>query len=240
VPAGEDNLVLRAARRLADAAGIGAGARLSLTKRLPVAAGLGGGSADAAAALTALVRLWRVELDAGRLAALALDLGADVPVCLVARAAFVGGIGEAIDPAPLPPAPLLLVNPGVALVTADVFRARAAAGTAFGAAGPRWSSAPADAAALIARLAGTRNDLEAAASGLVPAVGQALAAIAAQPGCRLARMSGSGATCFGLFTTSAAAAGAAAAIRAARSGWWVASTMLRDAPVPARISDQGA
>lgn len=227
LPVGDENLVLRAARLLAAETGTRAGVRFVLTKRLPVASGLGGGSADAAAALRALARLWRLDLDAGVLAALALRLGADVPVCLAGHAAFVGGIGEAIEPAPaLPKAPLLLVNPGMGLATAAVFRARADGGAAFGEAAPRWISAPADAAALAASLAGTSNDLTDAACRLAPAIRDVLSALAALPGCLLARMSGSGATCFGLFASMQAAEAGAAALSAARPGWWIAPTAL--------------
>ena len=120
-----DNLVLRAARALADAAGVRPWAALRLVKRLPVASGIGGGSADAAAALLATGELWRVTHKPGALAKLALKLGADVPVCLEGKAAQVGGIGEKIDPAPpLPRAPLVLVNPLVPLPTPAVFKAR--------------------------------------------------------------------------------------------------------------------
>lgn len=228
LPGVDDNLVLRAARLLAAETGTTVGARLVLTKRLPVASGIGGGSADAAAALKALARLWRLDLDTARLAALALRLGADVPVCLGDRTAFVGGIGEAIIAAPpLPPTSLLLVNPGAALATAAVFRARTETGAAFGEAAPRWTSAPADAAALAARLAGTRNDLTDAACGLVPAIREALDAIASLPGCLLARMSGSGATCFGLFAAKPAVDAAAAALSAAHPDWWIVPTALR-------------
>ena len=230
LPAADDNLVLRAARLLAAETGTTAGARLVLTKRLPVASGIGGGSADAAAALEALARLWRLDPGAGRLAALGLQLGADVPVCLGGRPAFVGGIGESIVAAPpLPPVSLLLVNPGAALATAAVFRARTESGAAFGDAAPRWTSAPTDAAALAARLAGTRNDLTDAACGLVPAIRAALAAIASLPGCLLARMSGSGATCFGLFGSMPAAEAGAAALAAAHPRWWIVPTALRGA-----------
>ena len=241
VPKGADNLVLRAARDLARSAGIAPGARLALTKRLPVAAGIGGGSADAAAALRGLVRLWRLDVAADRLATLALALGADVPVCLAGRPAHVGGIGERITPvAALPAIPLLLVNPGVPVPTEAVFRAWAATpGAAFGPAAPTWATPswappPRDAAALAAALGATRNDLAAAACGLAPAVGKAAAAIAAQPGCLLARMSGSGGTCFGIFPTAAAAQAAEAALTASRPGWWVAATTTLggDAPDP--------
>jgi len=210
--AGEDNLVLRAARALAAAGGIAPKAALSLTKNLPAASGLGGGSADAAASLRLLGRMWGVE----GLADLAVGLGADVPVCLGApRPARMGGIGEVLSAAPaLPELGLCLVNPGVAVATASVFAARR---------GPfsppaRLPGGWADAASLAADLARLGNDLEAPAIGLCPAIRAALAALEALPGCLLARMSGSGATCFGLFPDPAAAARAAAGL--GRPGWW--------------------
>lgn len=220
--AGEpDNLVLRAARLLAEAQGIVPRAALALEKRLPVASGIGGGSADAAAALKALARLWGLGLDEAALMGLALRLGADVPICLGGRAAFVGGIGEELSAAPaLPEAALLLVNPGSALATPAVFRAREGAFSAPA----RFESAIADAASLAAVLAERRNDLTPPAQALCPAIGTVLAALAAAPGCRLARMSGSGATCFGLFDDAAAAARAAPAL--ARPGWWVTPARL--------------
>lgn len=234
--AGEDNLVLRAARALAEECGARAGARLHLTKRLPVASGIGGGSADAAAALRALVHLWRVAIAPERLASLALGLGADVPVCLAGRPALVGGIGETVVPVPaLPAVALLLVNPGVPLGTAAVFRARAQGGAGFGPAAPGWT-APRDAAELAGRLAATRNDLEAAARSLVPDIGDVLQAIAGAPGCLLARMSGSGATCFGIFGALADARHAAASLAAAHPGWWTAPALLRDAQAPDAVA----
>ena len=122
---GDDNLVLRAARLLADRAGVAAGAALYLDKHLPVAAGIGGGSSDAAAALLALERLWRISLADEALYALGAKLGADIPACLYGRAVWVGGIGERLEPAgPLPEAGILLVNPRRALPTAAVFAAR--------------------------------------------------------------------------------------------------------------------
>ncbi len=215
-----DNLVLRAARALADAAGIAPTARLELDKTLPVASGIGGGSADAAAALRLLARLWGIAPggSGGRpvdLAALAAGLGADVPVCLAGRPARMGGVGEVLAPAPrLPEFGLVLVNPGVPVATPDVFRARTGPFSAQAALPDGWP----DAAAMAEDLAQLRNDLEAPARGLCPPVGAALDALAARPGCLLARMSGSGATCFGLFPTPAAAETAAAAL--ARPGWW--------------------
>ena len=221
-----ENLVLRAARSLRARAGATAGADLRLTKSLPVAAGLGGGSSDAAAALRALVELWRLSVPEAELSDIAADLGADVPVCLAGRPSVVGGIGERIDPAPaLPPAWLVLVNPGVPLATAVVFGARE--GPFSGPA--RWAEPLADASALARRLAGCRNDLEPAARRLAPEIGEVLTLLTGTEGCLLARLSGSGATCFGLYAEQAGATRAAAAIRAVRPHWWVHAAPILDA-----------
>ncbi|MGD9537575.1 MAG: 4-(cytidine 5'-diphospho)-2-C-methyl-D-erythritol kinase [Alphaproteobacteria bacterium] len=221
--AGPDNLVLRAARALAEAADRPAHASLTLVKRLPVASGIGGGSADAAAALKALCALWRLDLDAEVLSGLALSLGADVPVCLAGRAARVGGIGEEIAPFDgLPEAGLLLVNPGLPLSTASVFKARAGAFSP-----PASFAAPVnDARALAEALKRTRNDLEAPARTLLPEIGEVLNALDASDGCLLARMSGSGATCFGLFEDEAAASRAAAMLALRHPNWWLAPARL--------------
>ncbi|HEY7609895.1 MAG TPA: 4-(cytidine 5'-diphospho)-2-C-methyl-D-erythritol kinase [Alphaproteobacteria bacterium] len=221
-----DNLVLRAARALADAAGVRPHAALRLIKRLPVASGIGGGSADAAATLAAAGALWRVTPKPGALAALGLKLGADVPACLAGKAAQVGGIGEKIAPAPaLPRVPLVLVNPLVPLPTPSVFKARSGP---FSKPAP-LPAAPRDARDLAEALAARRNDLADAAIGLVPEIKVMLAALEAQPGCLLARMSGSGATCFALFAREAEAAAATAALRANNPAWWVkASELLSD------------
>ncbi len=209
-----DNLVLRAARALAAAAGIEPRAALRLEKRLPVASGIGGGSADAAAALRLLDRLWGLDLGMGRLREIGAGLGADVPVCIEARPARMGGVGEVLSPAPvLPECGLLLVNPGVALATPAVFRARSGDFSPPAALPAGWP----DAAAMARDLGALRNDLEAPAVTLCPPVAEVLAALAALPGCLLARMSGSGATCFGLFTDAAAARRAAALLP---RGWW--------------------
>ena len=228
VPAGEDNLVLRAARALANEVGRPAKTAIRLTKSLPVASGIGGGSADAAATLRALLRLWRVGIDGERLRRLALALGADVPMCLSGLPAFVGGIGERIDPAPdLPPFALVLVNPRVALPTARVFAQHA---------GPFSQSArfdgerPDDARALARMLARRRNDLSAAAMAIAPEVATALRALAGTPGVLLSRMSGSCATCFGLYETPAAAAVASRALAAQHPVWWIeAASVAADA-----------
>ncbi len=223
-----ENLVLLAARALRARFAVKAGAHLRLRKRLPVAAGLGGGSADAAAALLGLAHLWRLQVDPSELAEIAARLGADVPVCLAGRPSFVGGIGERVVPAPpLPPGWLVLVNPGTPLSTRAVFAAR------DGSFSPprRWQEGLADAGALADRLAACRNDLEAPARRLVPEIGEVLTVLAARGRCRLARMSGSGATCFGLFGSSDSAAAAATEIAAERPAWWVAAApILPDGP----------
>lgn len=219
----DDNIVLRAARLLADAAGIAPRAAITLTKRLPVAAGIGGGSADAAAALRGLARLWNLSIPENDLRALGLRLGADVPVCLAGRPTTMTGVGEQLDAAPtLPPAWLVLVNPRRPLSTPAVFKAR---GGDFTPARP-LVEAPADAAALAVALAGRRNDLTQAAIALEPVVGDMLALIAAQPACLLARMSGSGATCFGLFAAEAEARAAETALARLHPEWWVAAAEL--------------
>jgi 4-diphosphocytidyl-2-C-methyl-D-erythritol kinase len=209
-----DNLVLRAARALAEATGRAPKAAITLTKLLPVASGIGGGSADAAAALRVLDALWETGLDAAALEAIAAKLGADVPVCIASRPARMMGVGEILSAAPeLPACGLLLANPRIALPTPQVFRAR------------RGEFSPpaemparlADAAALADWLRPLGNDLQDAALSLCAAIAEVLSAIAAQPGCLLARMSGSGATCFGLFATPAQAQAAAKALPA---DWW--------------------
>ncbi|MGE5476019.1 MAG: 4-(cytidine 5'-diphospho)-2-C-methyl-D-erythritol kinase [Bacteroidales bacterium] len=221
--ADDDNIVLKAARALAAHAGIPPNAHIRLTKRLPVAAGIGGGSADAAAALRGLARLWRLNVPETELRALGLRLGADVPVCLAGRPTIMTGVGETLTPAPvLPPAWLLLVNPRRPLSTPAVFKARTGA---FSAPQP-LTEAPADARALADALETRRNDLTQAAISLEPVIGDTLALIAAQPGCLLARMSGSGATCFGLFADATTAQPAAAALTSAQPGWWVAAAPL--------------
>lgn len=223
-----DNLVLRAARLLAAEAGVPARARIALAKRIPVAAGLGGGSADAAAALRLLDRLWRVRAAPEDLARLGARLGADVPVCLAGRPSLLRGIGERLDPAAPPPAAaaLVLVNPRRPLATARVFAACAArprrAAPAMG--------ARADTATFARALARRRNDLTGAAAGLEPAIPAMLAELVVA-GARLARMSGSGATCFGLFDDLDAAGRAVAWLTSRGLPWWSRAVAIRrDAP----------
>ena len=204
---GGDNLVLRAARKL-DAS---RGAALRLTKNLPVASGIGGGSADAAAALRLLSRLWGCPVPEGA----AVALGADVPVCLASKPARMQGVGDVLLEAPrLPRFGMVLVNPGVPVATPAVFARRTGGFSAPAEFPDGW----ADVAAMAGDLAALGNDLEVPAIALCPPIGEVLAAIAATPGALLARMSGSGATCFGLFASAGAARAAAAAL--SRPGWW--------------------
>jgi 4-diphosphocytidyl-2-C-methyl-D-erythritol kinase len=217
-----DNLILRAARALAAEAGIVPRARLMLEKILPVASGIGGGSSDAAATLRLLCGLWDMPADLAVLSPLATALGADVPVCLRREATRMGGIGERLDPAPaLPDCGLVLVNPGVVVSTALVFRSRQAAFSAPAVLPEGWL----DAAAMAADLRALSNDLEAPAIALCPAIADVLATLCARPDCLLARMSGSGATCFGLYPSPEAARHAAVGL--ARKGWWVWGGGLR-------------
>jgi 4-diphosphocytidyl-2-C-methyl-D-erythritol kinase len=223
----DDNLVLKAASALAAEIPDLKLGRFVLDKRLPVAAGLGGGSSDAGAALRLLARANRIALSDARLQKVAQRIGADVPVCLVPRTRRMRGIGEMLSaPLTIPKLSAVLVNPGVAVPTRDVF-----AMLGLKAGGPRRRAAPARRLpsarkALFELLADGRNDLEPAAVKLQPVIARVLAALRDAPGCRLARMSGSGATCFGLFTSARAAAAAARKLKAAYPRWWVKATVL--------------
>lgn len=212
VPVGDDNLVLRAARALAP----GRGAAITLEKHLPAASGIGGGSADAAAALRALARLWDLPVP-DRVGL--MRLGADVPVCAASRPMRMSGLGEILAPvSALPDFHLVLANPGVAVSTPAVFRALASPDNA-----PMPDRLPdcATAEELALWLRMMRNDLEAPAIALCPEIRATLAALSELPGCLLARMSGSGATCFGLFAGPAAARAGAQALSIAHPDWWV-------------------
>ena len=229
--AGDDpgaNLVLRAVRALLAHAGVAEpDARLLLDKALPVAAGLGGGSSDAGAALRVARAAFAPGLANDALEALAAQVGADGPACLWARPVVGSGRGDTLRPAPvLPPLHAVLVNPRVACPTGPVYRAYDAAGAPGGADAPDLPSSFDDLDALVQRLASARNDLEAPAAALVPAVAQVLGALRARPQVRLARLSGSGATAFGLCPTGAAAGDAAHALAAEHPGWWVRACRL--------------
>ena len=215
VPEGPENLVLKAA------ALFGAGAAVGLDKCLPAASGIGGGSSDAAAALRGMAALTGQPLPD---AAAVLKLGADVPMCLDPRPARTRGIGEDLTPVALPALPAVLVNPRVEVPTPSVFKALSCKDN------PPLPEIPAfaDAGACIAWLADQRNDLQAPAVAQAPVIAEVLAVLAALPGCKLARMSGSGATCFGLFATEAEAEAAQAALARAHPAWWSAHGSLGD------------
>lgn len=215
--AGEgDNLVTRAARAYAEAFARPNDGALTLVKRLPVASGIGGGSADAAATLRALAKRDGVALDDPRLFAIANALGSDVPACLLGRSALGRGRGEQLEPvAGLTDMPVLLVNPGVAVSTGPVFAA--------------WDGrdrGPIGEGALLGRALLGRNDLEMPARRIAPAIGEALALLLDGDGTRLVRMSGSGATCFALYDRPEDRAAAAAAINTLRPGWWCLESAL--------------
>jgi len=212
-----EDLCMRAASRLSAEFGCAANVRISLHKNIPVAAGVGGGSADAAAVLRLLCRMWGVPSDDPRVAAVALELGADVPVCLLSRAAHVHRLGEQVAPLKnFPALHLLLVNPAVPVSTASVFRA-------YGGGGELFTDPPATFTPDALRDL-TRNDLGVPAALLCPEIADVLAVLEGVSGCRLARMSGSGPTCFGVFDDADACATAALQIVQARPGWWVCPT----------------
>ena len=216
--AGSDNLILRAVMALRKASGVQKPVSLRLCKNLPVASGIGGGSADAAATLRLLNRYWQLHWPIGRLAALGSELGADVAACVWSTAQYGGGRGDLLRPiaeSGLAGQPVLLVNPGVGVSTTDIFRAWD---------GKDRGSLPSGDVLAVASAA--RNDLTKPALALQPVIGAVLELLSAQDRVELVRMSGSGATCFGLFPDPASCDAAAAALRAAQLGWWVMPTRL--------------
>lgn len=223
-----DNLVLAAARSWAGQYGASDhGAEIELIKALPVASGIGGGSADAAAALRGLNRLWRVEPPADGMNSLALKLGADVPVCLHCGSCRMSGIGEAISPiGQMPKFAAILVNPAVPVATAQVFSKIGLEPGGSGKGALDEIPTGSDAGDWLTWLKDQRNDMQDAAIELTPVIGECLATIANREGCQFTRMSGSGATCFGLFATPAQAKAAAAELSAAQPQWWVADTTI--------------
>ena len=223
----DGNLVLKAAREMsARQNGLTLGA-FRLDKRLPVAAGLGGGSADAAAALRLIARANGLTRDDPQLYAAARATGADVPVCLDSRPRIMRGIGDILsEPLTLPTLPAVLVNPGVALATKEVFAGWATASSPSPKAGFAALGAPPTRAALLEFLLAQANDLERPAIALAPVIADVLAVLRNSVGCKVARMSGSGATCFALFASAAAAHRAARALRSKFPNWWIRSTTL--------------
>ncbi len=210
---GDDNLVLRAARALSEATGTRSGAHLHLQKRIPVAAGLGGGSADAAATLRLLSRLWRIEVCDTLLIRIATELGADVAACIASHTARGTGIGEQLDEANFPEiagTPLLLVNPGIACPTGAIFQGW-----------PGIDRGP------LTDWRDGRNDLEEVAASLFPAIRDVLAALSEKPGATFCRMSGSGASCFALFDEIESRDAAQNQIVSAHPNWWTMASRLR-------------
>ncbi|PCI39416.1 MAG: 4-(cytidine 5'-diphospho)-2-C-methyl-D-erythritol kinase [Rhodospirillaceae bacterium] len=261
VPSGPDNLVLKAARLLAERLGVQANAHITLEKNLPVASGIGGGSTDAAATLRALVKFWALKLSdkqihqaanligddsntrltletlfsswsddlcSAQMDDLALRLGADVPVCLEGRTVFMAGIGEQLTLAPPLPSPvwIVLANPHVALSTPSVFNART---DGFSTAQPFYET-PKDVQGLVKLLAQRKNDLAAPAIALAPKIQDVLDALNAQNNCLLARMSGSGATCFAIFSSQASALSAQDNLAETQPLWWVKAARIMDSP----------
>ena len=219
----DDNLVLRAARALiAEARRPVAPFGLALTKRLPVASGLGGGSSDAGATLRLLREALSLRLDDARLEALATALGADGAACLWGRPVIAEGRGERLSPAPgLPLVDAVLVNPGVPVATGEIYRAFDAGGRFGDVAPPLAPEAFEDAVELAAWLAGQRNDLQGSAVAAAPEVGDVLETLAGEPECLLARVSGSGGTCFALCRSDYEAEGLAERIEALAPSWWI-------------------
>ncbi len=225
----EPNIAERARDLMRKSAGLAIGksaVHIKIDKRIPVAAGLGGGSADAAATLRALNRLWSLDWPLERLSALAQSLGADVPACVESRGTWMTGTGEQLRPVAITgPVPMVLVNPGIELATATVFRALE---PPFAEPIPTPPTHFEDRAALVAWLQTGCNDLQQPAGHRAPVIDTVLKDLADQPGCALARMSGSGATCFGLFGGQADCDAAAAALADRHPEWWVwRGSMLR-------------
>jgi 4-diphosphocytidyl-2-C-methyl-D-erythritol kinase len=221
----KDNLILRAARVFATALGRDPTLAFELEKNLPIASGIGGGSADAAAALRAMMRLWGDP--PGSILKIALELGADVPVCMRKRPSFMTGVGENVRTVPrLPEINAVLANPGIGVSTQAVF-GRLQAGPVQ--APDRLPLLPGVETLdrLLTWLRENENDLEAPAIALEPVIGTVLAELSQTPGCRLARMSGSGATCFALYDNPFDAADAAAELSKAHVDWWVRATKFR-------------
>lgn len=219
-PAAE-NLVIRAAERLRALVPGAPGARLTLDKHLPVASGIGGGSADAAAAIRLLCRAWSIDPAAEAVAGLARSLGADVPMCVAGRALRAVGIGQDLTPLPAPPAlGLLLVNPRVPVSTPAVFARLTRRDN------PALAAVPRRTEDYLPALLAARNDLQEAAVAVAPEIGAVLGALADLNGALIARMSGSGATCFGLFPDRSAAETAAEDLSAARPDWWIRAASI--------------
>ena len=223
LPDTKENIVLKAARALAETCAVTTGAEIILEKNLPVASGIGGGSADAAAVLKALCQLWNTDISEQKLSEIALRLGADVPSCLCSEAVQVSGIGDVLTPAPaFPRLFVVLVNPNKPVSTPAVFKTR---DPVFSQASPLTEKI-ADFDDFILALSRRRNDLYEAACRLEPDIGQVIWELNDSPFCRLARMSGSGGTCFGLFPDAQKAFSACEKMRSKHPNWWFLNTMI--------------
>ena len=221
---GEGNLVLRAFKVLSEHIGSTANIGLKLEKNLPVASGIGGGSADASAVIKALITLWDIHVDERDLFDLALELGSDVPACLAGKPTYMSGIGEILEPVEqLPALPAVLVNPDIQISTSAVFKGFSMKFSEPG----HINDMPNDIECLVRALAGRRNDLYDIAKDMVPEIANVLTMLEATSGCLLARMSGSGATCFGIYANGADAQIAAHMIGGIKPYWWVMPTILQ-------------
>jgi len=225
----EKNLVWRAATALQDAAGVRKGAAIQLEKSLPIASGIGGGSSDAATAALLLNDLWGLGLSKEALAKILLPLGADIPMCLHRKTALISGIGEKISPMPsIPALGVVLVNPGVEVSTSEVFgfydKERPIASAEI--------AVSSHAGEMLERLALLRNDLQEPAQRLCPVIGEVLEALLSTSGCLLSRMSGSGATCFGLYPDAEAAQKAAGELSRHHGSWWIAAGATENENIP--------
>lgn len=220
---GTDNLVTRAVRLIAEEAGQEPEGRITLDKTLPIGAGLGGGSADAAAVLRHYNTYWKLGYSDAQLGNLALPLGAELPVCIASHTSRVTGIGEVLEAITAPACYAVLVNPGIPVATPTVFQQfRQIAQGTYGS--PATLPTSTDPASFLEQLRHTRNDLEPTARVVAPVIADVLAAIASLPHCALARMSGSGGTCFGLFSQRETAEQAAQQLAAEHPQWWVKAT----------------
>lgn len=230
LPVAHDNIVIQAAEALAHGVSqIPPGAAIELTKNLPVASGIGGGSANAAACIRALLKLHGVSASDAALNQIAVGLGADVPVCLASRVSMMRGIGQIVEPAPwLPEIHAVLVNPGVGVPTGPMFQALGLLqGTMVSQPVPELAPSDfRDAHTLVEYLRQCRNDLEPHAAAMVREIGDVEDALLASDGCLMARMSGSGATCFGLFASAQEAKAAEERIGRDNAGWWVQAAQL--------------
>ena len=223
VPTDDSNLVIKAAKLLRDTHNIGMGAEILLEKNLPVSSGIGGGSADAAAVVRALSVLWNLNEPQLDSKTLGQKLGADVPVCFNGKNVFMSGVGEILTPAPkLPDCWLVLANPGGAVSTPDVFKNRVSEFSIPA----RFDETPKDAARLAEIIADRNNDLFTSALGIQPEIGGVIDALQGLDGALLARMSGSGATCFGIFASEKDALAGAGRLSQSNPSWWISAAKM--------------